>query len=241
MSLVEFAFRRPVGMAEQRVELRIRHAKAGAVVEIVEVEPERPVILEVDEVVEDRVPVDRIAVGCQPHQLVLAGIDLESGIIGESRIEQAQAVGKVDLPLHLQRIAAAHPDGCRRPFADPVHRQDQGVLERRGEEGRGGMAQMVLGEEELALPVEILLDLLQMILQQRFLEQLLPQPERNRHAEAVEAPRRERQIGFQQALELQERLVIEGHVVDIAERDARLLQAERDGILRISRHRASCG
>ena len=42
------------GAAEQRVEALVRHRQPGAIVEIIEIEPERAVGLEVDEVVADR-------------------------------------------------------------------------------------------------------------------------------------------------------------------------------------------
>src|SRR5690242_1552156 len=56
-------------------------------------------------------------------------------------------------------------------------------------------------------------------------EELLAQPERDRHAEALEPARRESEIALEQALELQKRLVVEGDEVDLRETHARLAQA----------------
>jgi hypothetical protein len=75
---------------------------------------------------------------------------------------------------------------------------------------------MMLGEQQ---PVgrNILVELLQILAQQALLEQLFLEPERDRHLERAEAPRRERNIGLEQPLEFQERLVVEGDVVDLGE------------------------
>ena len=50
----------------------------------------------------------------------------------------------------LDGVAPAHPEGCGRPFAYPIHGQDGGLLERGGEERAGGMRLMVLGVEDLS-------------------------------------------------------------------------------------------
>ncbi len=90
------------------VERVVGHGQAGAVVEVVHVEPERAVVLEVDQVLADQRRRNRLAVGRQAHQLVLAGVDLEPGVVGEGRIEQPQRMREVDLPQRRQR-------GCPRP------------------------------------------------------------------------------------------------------------------------------
>ena len=51
----------------------------------------------------------------------------------------------------LERVAPADRDRGRRPLADAVHGQHRGLLERRGKEGGGGVALVVLGEEQLRL------------------------------------------------------------------------------------------
>ena len=84
---------------------------------------------------------------------------------------------------------------------------------------------MVLAEQQPLLPVEVGLPTLHLVAQQRLLEQLLLQPQRHGHAERVEAPRREGEIGLEQPLELQERLVVEGDVVDVAELHADMVEA----------------
>ena len=121
-------------LAEQRCEALVGHGQAGAVIEVRHVEPERAVGLEVDQVVEDELRVFRLAIGREPHHLVLAGVDLEAGVIGERRIEQAERMRKVDLLEDLQAVAVADRRRGRRPFADAVHGQHRRVLEGRRKE-----------------------------------------------------------------------------------------------------------
>ena len=68
-------------------------------------------------------------------------------------------------------------------------------------------------------------------LKQSFLEQLLAQPDRHCHAEGAEALRAIREIGLEQALELQERLVVEDDVINVAEIDPASLRQYRSALL----------
>ncbi len=79
------------------------------------------------------------------------------------------------------------------------------------------MAEVVLAEQEPLAQSKSGVERPELVLQQAFLEQLLPQPQRHRHAEGAEAARREGEIGLEQALELQKRLVVEDDVVDLVE------------------------
>ena len=79
------------------------------------------------------------------------------------------------------------------------------------------MALVMLREEQPFFPIAIARKLPQLVAQKLLLEQLLAQPQRDRHAEGFEAGRREREIGLQQALELEERLVVEHDVVDVVQ------------------------
>ena len=102
------------------------------------------------------------------------------------------------------------------------------------------MALVVLREQELALPIEVGIERAQLVAQQLLLEQLLLQPERDRHAKGAKALGRKREIGFEQPLEFEERLVVERDVVDLAERDAALGQAIGEGVMRENRNRVFC-
>ena len=59
---------------------------------------------------EDQVLVDRPAIRGQPHQLVLAAVDLEATVVGECRIEQAERVRELDLVESVR---------MRLPLTDP--------------------------------------------------------------------------------------------------------------------------
>jgi hypothetical protein len=73
--------------------------------------------------------------------------------------------------------------------------------------------------------------LLQQILQQ----QLLLQPDRHRRQERAQSPRRIGQIGLQQSLELDQRLVVEDHMIQVRQRDAASVQTVADRIGRKAR------
>src|SRR5258708_24987592 len=84
---------------------------------------------------------------------------------------------------------------------------------------------MMLAEQQPLLPVELRILGLERVGEQRLLKELLPQPQWQRHAKRREAARTVGEVGLQQALELDERLVVEHDPVDIPERDAGLAQA----------------
>src|SRR5580704_1655970 len=86
------------------------------------------------------------------------------------------------------------------------------------------MGMVVLGEHK-ARRVEVRIDLVQFPEQHALLEQLFAEPERHRFHERRKSARRECKIGFQQPLELEERLVVKHHVVDIAQPGAGRFQA----------------
>jgi hypothetical protein len=67
------------------------------------------------------------------------------------------------------------------------------------------------------------------------LEELVLHPHRQRGAERAEAARREGEVGLEQPLELEERLVVEGDVVDLGELRAGRFQAGADRLVREGR------
>ena len=218
------------GRAEQLVELGVRHAQAGAVLEVREIEMEGAVRLDLDQVVADQLGVFRLAVGREPHHLVLAGIDLEPEIVGERRVEQAERMREMDLAVDLDRVVLAQPRRGRRPFADAIHRQDRRCLEGRWIEGARRMRLMMLGEHQLLVDVDLGHVPRQLVRQHLALEQLLARPHRKRGRKGAKAARRQGQVGLEQALELQERLVVEDDVVDVLERHPAGLEAVFDGL-----------
>ena len=128
--------------------------------------------------------------------------------------------------LEQRELVAAADRGRRRaPFADAVHGEHHRILERRGIERARRVAHVMLGEQEPVRAVEIRIDVLEPAQQHVLLEQLFPDPDRDRHRERSEAARREAEIGFEQPLEFQERLLVEHDIIDVLERDTGLFEA----------------
>ena len=178
--------------------------------------------------VADQLGVFRLAVGREPHHLVFAGVDLEAQVVGEGRVEQAERMREMDLAVDVDRIAVAQAGRGRRPFADAVHGEDRRGLEGRGIEGAGGVRLVMLGEHQLAGDVDAGHVARQVVAQHLALEELLARPHGEGGGKGAKAARGERQVGLEQALELQERLVVEDDVVDVLQRDPAGLQAVFD-------------
>ena len=131
--------------------------------------------------------------------------------------------------------ALADAEGGGGPLADAVHGEDGRLLEGGGQEARGGVAHVVLGEEDRPLVgLELLAD-------DRGHPELLVEPHRHRLAEGVERAREGGDVGREHPLELQERLVVEADRVELLGPDARLVEHVLDRPVRGSRSRASCG
>ncbi len=77
------------------------------------------------------------------------------------------------------------------------------------------MAQVMLGKQQLLLPVDVGRQGFQLLDEQALLKQLLLEPQRQRLPERRETARRECEVCFQQALEFQEWLVVESDKVDV--------------------------
>ncbi len=136
------------GLPEELREAVVRHGQAVVVGEVLHVQPERAVLAQVDEVLEDLVEVLRLAVGRRAHHLVLGAVDLEAEVVGEGAVEQAERVREADLAQEFDLVAASHALGRGRPFADAVESQDRGFLEGRGQEGRRRVRLVMLREEQ---------------------------------------------------------------------------------------------
>src|SRR5688572_2888323 len=121
---------------------------------------------------------------------------------------------KMNLLVHHQLVAFADRRRRSCPLSNSVHCQHSGFIKRRWEEGTGRMTQVVLTEEQPLVPA--LVELAQFLLQHVLEKQLLPQPQRNCHPERLETTRRESQIGLDQPLELEKRLVVKHDMVDSA-------------------------
>ena len=115
------------------MESSVRHRQALAVVEVAHVEPEAAVRLQIDQVLEDLVAVNRLAVGSQAHQLVFAAVDLEAAIVGERRIQEAQASGE----MRCDRSAGCDSPRQRQKRPWSTHRRRPRSRSRPGRTGWG--------------------------------------------------------------------------------------------------------
>ena len=195
--------------AEQAVERAVGHRQAREIVEVFLVERERAVVAQVHELTVDQVHVLGLAVRREAHHFVLSRVHLEARVVRERGVEQSERVRPVQLGQELDVGAATHAARRRSPLAHAVHGQDRRFVEWRGEERAGGVRLVVLAVQEIALvPTEGAPDV--PIRKELFLD-----PQRPRHAERGETARRDAQVGLKDPLELEERLVIEPHALQI--------------------------
>src|SRR2546427_9318402 len=139
-------------------------------------------------------------------------------------------MGKVNLFLDLETVPLPDRGRRGRPLAHAVHREHDGLSERRREERTRRMAEMVLAEEQLLVPDPVASDFAELFEQQVLEEKLLPQPQGDRHTEGPEPARREGQVGLEQALELEEGLVVEDDAVNTAQPEPGLAHAVADRV-----------
>ena len=193
--------------AEQFAEPPVGHGESGEIVEVVLVETEGPVLLDVEELLLDEVAVYRLPVGGQPHKLVLPGVHPEPGEVGEGRVEQTQGVREPDLVQKPQAVSFAHPQGGGGPLPHPVQGEDGRILEGRGIEGACRVGFMVLGVVDGNGFRKT--QLLEGFVDTGGHPELGPHPHGHRLHEGIEPLGRHREIGFQDAMELEDGLVVE--------------------------------
>ena len=148
LSLRQLCLGLPRRRAEQTVERAVRHRETGQIVEVLLIERERAVFLQVHQLPVDQIHVLRLAVRGETHDLVLARVDLEAGVVREGRVEETERVGPVDLLEDLDIVAPADADRGRGPLADAVHRQERRFLERRRKERARRVRLVVLGIQQ---------------------------------------------------------------------------------------------
>ena len=116
-------------------------------------------------------------------------------------------------------ITLADAEGGRGPFADPVQGQDGRPVERAWEERAGGVALVMVGEDQAGAARSI-----QAIAQGPPHVQLVLEPERHGPAKAAKPAGRIGQIGLEQPFEFGEGLVVERDVIQVARRKPGLPQ-----------------
>ena len=106
----------------------------------------------------NQVNVFRLAIRRKPHDLVFAGIDLESSVIGERGIEQAERMRKFDVGQQFKGIALADAVAGSRPFAHAVNRQNRGFLKRRRKKRGRGVRFVMFGEQHMPVKADFIGD-----------------------------------------------------------------------------------
>ena len=125
----------------------------------------------------------------------------------------------------LDLVAVSDPERRRRPLAHTVDGEDRRLLERRGEERARGVRFVMLGVTDLAFVPEGAADL-------AIEKQLLLHPQRSGQTELRKAAGRDAQIGLEDTLELEQRLVVEPDVREVARGDATGREAVPHGVRR---------
>ncbi len=217
----------PRRAAEQRLDLRAGHRQAVRVGEVLLVHPQAAIVADLDEVVLDGLDVLRLAVRREAHHLVFAGVHLEAGEVGECGIQQAERMREAQLVQDLERAAR----GRRRSTRSPTRRRRPSSRRRpaRTATDRTPRRRAIRGARRTA-----------------------PRPRsrrgRSRMSSAIHSfspshsgiairydrqpARRARDVGLEQPLELDERLLVEADVIDLRRRDAGFAQAVLDRLRR---------
>ena len=139
-------------------------------------------------------------------------------------------MGKTLLPQHLDAIALAVAEGGGGPFSHAVHRHDGGLLKRAGKEGAGCVRLVVAGVDQRTLKLLSVAGLLQTAANLAFQKELLLDPDRDSEPEAAEPRRRVCQVGFQKALELDERFLVKNDVIHVLQLATGFFEAVADRV-----------
>ena len=210
LALGDVGFRRARWAFEEFVHPWRGHDVVVAVGEIGHIHLEGSVFLQVQQVVEDPVAIDRFAIRRESHQLVLAAIHLETGEVGHGRVEQPDRMREAHFLEHLNLVCAAVRDTACCPFANAVHRENGRIVKWRREEGARRMGLMMLRKHEAPrVPaLETRIEFTRRV--EFFLE-----PERQTHHEELEAEGRTGDVGLENPIELQQGLVVERDEVQV--------------------------
>ena len=133
-------------------------------------------------------------------------------------------MGELDLLDKLDVGSPARSHGGGRPLANAVHREEGGLLERGRIERAGGVGKMVLAEKN-----PVLLDF-EPIPDKGFYPKLVAQPGDHGLPEGFPGPGVAFEGRHQDPFEFLERSFIKNDIIEVTGGDARLLQAEADGV-----------
>jgi len=214
--------------AEQPVEAPVGHGEGAKEPEVVHVQPERPVLLDVDQLVVNRLHKAGLTVGRQSHELVFARVDAEPAVGRKGRVEQPERMRKAQLLEDFHGVPLAAADGGRGPFAHSVDGQDGSFVEGGREERAGRVGLVMFGEEDRAIGAqtgEFVPDGLSQV-------QFFTEPIWEDARERGEAAGGHGEVRFQQARKFSDRFVVEDDRVELSRREPGVAEAELDGVLR---------
>ena len=110
------------GPPKSSSNLRRGHRQTLAVVEVAEIQRNEPSSLRSRSLSRIWSTYRGCAVRREPHELVLARVDLETAEVGEGRVEEAEGMGEVELVTEFDLVAAAR----RRSWRWPTPRRHRG-------------------------------------------------------------------------------------------------------------------
>jgi hypothetical protein len=196
VDLAQFGLGLAARGVEKLGEFPAGHGQSGMKIEVLQVQAERAVFLDIHQFPENDIAKHGFPVRGQPHELVFPGIHLESGEIGERRIEEPQGMRKSDALKDFKVVAIGPRDGQCIPFAHPVHGDDGGVLEG-GRIERGGDVRFMMADEEYREIVTA-----QPFPDDLFNEDLFLGPNGNRRKKTADADRGELHVRGKQPVQL---------------------------------------
>ena len=213
---------------EPIMKTRIRQVILGQWIQVLQIEPEGTVLLQGHHFLQKGLHPARLAIGGQAHELVLAGVDPESAVSGQRRVQKPQRMREMDLLQGLNLGAVSAGDGGGGPFSNAIHCQDGRLGKGRRKKRTGRMCLVMGGEEDRALGPQP---------RQRGSDastkvQASAQPIRNGPGKSATSPRGPTQKHLQSATELQDGFLVEGYGLQIAGSDARLIQTGSNGTFR---------
>jgi hypothetical protein len=126
--LPDFRFGLSPRNAEQLLESLTGHGQARVVFELLQIEPERTIVFDVNELFQDQIFINGFTIGGQTHELIFPGVDFESREARERRVEEAQRMRENDPFQDVKLFALGLGHGQRVPFLDGIDGDDRSLF-----------------------------------------------------------------------------------------------------------------
>ena len=92
----------------------------------------------------------RHAVRGEAHEFVFPRIYFEPAVVSESRVKEAEGMGKTELGKELDVVFISVGDAGGGPLPHSVHREDGSLRKWRGEKSGGGVRLVMFREKDFA-------------------------------------------------------------------------------------------